>query len=77
MYLKSDIGQALLRQLVAGTAMPQIATREIKEFKIPLLSEDEINRITKSFADEVKLYEEIEEKKMKINEIHNNFLGEK
>ncbi len=77
MYLKSEIGQALLKQLVAGTAMPQIATREIKEFKIPILAESEKSCIIQSFKDEMKLYEEIEEKKIKINKIHSNFLGEK
>ncbi|MEA2091081.1 MAG: hypothetical protein U9O83_01795 [Campylobacterota bacterium] len=66
----------MLKQLVAGAAMPQVATREIKEFKIPLLSEDENRRIVESFNDEIKLYEEIEEKKIKINKIHSNFLGE-
>ena len=75
MYLKSDIGQGLLRQLVAGVAMPQIATREIKEFRVPLLSEDEMNRIVESFNDEIKLYQEIEEKRKAISNIHNNFLG--
>ena len=77
MYLKSNIGQALLDQLVAGSAMPQIATREIKEFKVPELSNNEIHHIVRSFHDEIKLYEEIEEKKIKINKIHSNFLGEK
>ena len=76
MYLKSEIGQALLKQLVAGVAMPQIATREIKEFRVPLLSEDEMKRIIESFNDEIKLYEEIEEKRKAISDIHNNFLGE-
>jgi len=77
MYLKSDIGQALLKQLVAGVAMPQVATREIKEFRIPLLSENENRRIVESFNDEMKLYEEIEEKRKAISTIHSNFLGEK
>ncbi len=77
MYLKSEIGQALLKQLVAGTAMPQIATREIKEFKVPILPEDEMKRILKNFNDEIKLYEEIEEKRKAISNIHSNFLGEK
>jgi len=76
MYLKSDIGQAILKQLVAGTAMPQIATREIKEFQIPILSESDESRIVQSFNDEMKLYEEIEEKKKKIHKIHGQFLGE-
>jgi len=76
MYLKSDIGQALLKQLVSGAAMPQIATQEIKEFQVPFLSVDSAARIIENFHEEIKLYEEIEEKRQKINQIHHQFLGE-
>ncbi len=77
MYLKSNIAQALLKQLVSGTAMPQISTREIKEFKVPVLPVDEQKRIIENFHEEVKLYNEIEKKKKMIHQIHSQFLGEK
>ncbi len=76
MYLKSDIGQALLKQLVAGVAMPQIATSEIKQFKVPILSTSEQEHIIQQFNNEVTLYATIEETKNKIKKIHSNFLGE-
>jgi restriction endonuclease S subunit len=44
MFFKSNIGQAMLSQLVAGVAMPQISTAEIKQLKIPVLSENEKNK---------------------------------
>lgn len=76
MYLKSDIGQALLKQLVAGVAMPQIATSEIKKFKVPVLSLSEQEHIMHQFQKEIELYETIEEQKNVIKKIHSNFLGE-
>ncbi len=76
MFFKSDIGQGMLKQLVAGVAMPQIATAEIKQLKIPVLSNSERRHILLNFNNEISLYEEIEEKKIKINKIHSNFLGE-
>ena len=75
-YLKSDLGQAMLKQLVAGVAMPQISTVDIKKLKIPVLSDEETFLLMDKFNEEKELYEEIEETKNKIKKIHSNFLGE-
>lgn len=77
MYLKSDIGQSLLKQLVAGAAMPQISTAEIKKFKVPLLSEDEEAKVIDSYNKEIELYKELENIEQNIEQIHSNFLGTK
>ena len=77
MFLKSDIGQAMLKQLVAGVAMPQISTKEIKQLEIPLFSTEEKEHIVNNFNKEIKMQEEIEQLKSKIDEIHHNILGEK
>ena len=77
MFLKSDIGQAMLGQLVAGAAMPQIATSEIKKLQIPVLSENEKKQVLLNFNNEIKMYNEINKISIDIKQIHNNFLGVK
>lgn len=77
MFLKSDLGQTILASLVAGTAMPQISTAEIKKLSIPLLSKEQEKRLISSFKDESKMYNEIEKINDNIRSIHSNFLGEK
>ena len=74
MFFKSDIGQAMLGQLVAGTAMPQISTNEIKKLRIPLLSEDEKKQILLNFHNEVKMYNDITNIQSNIQSIHQSFL---
>lgn len=75
MFLKSDLGQTVLSSLVAGAAMPQIATAEIKQLGIPNLSKEEQKTIISSFDSELKLYNEIENLNNQITSIHANFLG--
>ncbi|MBD3797888.1 MAG: restriction endonuclease subunit S, partial [Campylobacterales bacterium] len=77
MFLKSDLGQTILASLVAGTAMPQISTAEIKKLSIPLLSKEQEKRLMSSFKDESKMYNEIEKINENIKSIHSNFLGDK
>jgi type I restriction enzyme M protein len=76
MFLKSNIGQSLLKQLSTGTTMPQITTKEIKALEIPILEKTKQEEIIKNFDDEVKLFREIELIKQKIHKINNNFLGD-
>ena len=76
MFLKSNIGQALLKQLSTGTTMPQITTKEIKELKIPILNMAKQQESIEKFEYEVQLFEEIELLKQKIHKINNNFLGD-
>lgn len=75
MFFKSKLGQTLLSSLVAGVAMPQIATAEIKKLGIPVLTKEQEKQIILNFNSEVKLYNEIEKLNKEIEEIHNNFLG--
>lgn len=77
MFLKSDLAQTILASLVAGTAMPQISTAEIKKLSIPLLSKEQEKRLISSFKDESKMYNEIEKINENIRSIHSNFLGDK
>lgn len=77
MFFKSNLGQTVLSSLVAGVAMPQIATAEIKKIGIPVLSKEQHKKLVSSFNDEIKMYNDIEEISKKISSIHENFLGEK
>jgi type I restriction enzyme M protein len=77
MFFKSTIGQAILSQLVAGTAMPQITTSDIKQLDIPLLSDNEKKQVLLNFNNEIKMYNEINKISIDIKQIHNNFLGVK
>jgi len=76
MFLKSNIGQNLLKKLSTGTTMPQITTKEIKALKVPIATMEEQKKIIKKFEEEVLLYKEMEYLKEKINKLNNNFLGD-
>ncbi len=40
-FLRSDLGQELIRRLVAGAAIPFIQTRELRQLKIPVLNAEQ------------------------------------
>lgn len=75
MFFKSDLGQAILSSLVAGVAMPQIATVEIRKLSIPILTKEQEKQIVLNFNHEVLMYNEIDKIYTDIQTIHNNFLG--
>ena len=75
MYLKSDLGQTILSSLVAGVAMPQIATAEIKKLQIPLFTKDNEKELFLNFNNEIEMYNKIILLETNIQQIHNNFLG--
>ena len=77
MFFKSNLGQTILSSLVAGVAMPQIATSEIKQLKIPVLSREQEQQTVLNFNSEIKLYNETDKLNKEIQQIHNNFLGAK
>ncbi len=76
MFFKSKIGQGLLMKLVSGTVMPQVTTKEIKEFRIPIFSLREQEKIVDYFYKEIKIFKKINELHREIDNIHNDFLGE-
>jgi len=76
MFLKSSIGQSVLKKLTTGTTMPQISTKEIKALEIPILNNTKQLEIIENFDREINLFQEIESINQKIHEINNNFLGD-
>ena len=77
MFFKSELGQTILSSLVAGVAMPQIATAEIKKLGIPILTKEQEKQTVLNFDNEIKMYNEINKIYTEIKQIHNNFLGTK
>jgi|GEM_PF-1754225 len=76
MFLKSSMGQTLLRQLVSGTVMPQISTSDLKAMMVPLMPQQVMETIAARFAHETDLLDEIEALQKKRAKIHQNFLGD-
>ena len=76
MFLKSNLGQSLLKRLSTGTTMPQITTKDIRALEIPILERSKQEEIIKNFEYEVNLFKEIESIKEKIHKINHNFLGD-
>lgn len=76
MFFKSELGQTILSSLVAGVAMPQIATVEIKKLAIPVLTKKQKQRTIIDFNNEIQMHNEIEKINQNIKSIHSNFLGE-
>jgi len=74
MFLKSNIGQALLKQLTSGSAMPQIASSDIKGFLVPVFSEEQKKKMVSSFYKEIELYGEIDRLEGEIRGVHEKIL---
>jgi len=74
MFLKSNIGQNILKELVSGTVMPQISTDDVKKMKIPIIYEEEKEKISKNFYKEIKIFEKINKLQLEIENIHSEFL---
>lgn len=77
MFFKSDLGQIIISSLVAGVAMPQIATSEIKKLQIPLFTKENEIELFLNFSNEIEMYNKITLLETNIQQIHNNFLGSK
>lgn len=74
MFLKSNLGQTILSSLVAGTAMPQISTAEIKKLDVPILTKEQEKQTALNFDSELKMYNEINKIYTDIQKIHSKYL---
>ncbi|MCK9454844.1 N-6 DNA methylase [Sulfurimonas sp.] len=74
MFFKSNLGQTILSSLVAGTAMPQISTSEIKKLSVPILTKEQEKQTALNFNSELKMYNEIEKINENIQAIHSKYL---
>lgn len=74
MFFKSNIGQALLMQLVSGTAMPQISTKELKKLMVPSFPYTKREKIIDNFNREKNMFDKIKTIQRRIENLHNDFL---
>lgn len=77
MFLKSTLGQTILSTLQSGVAMPQISTSEIKKLKVPILTKEQEQQAVLNFNNEIEMYNKITLLETNIQQLHNNFLGNK
>lgn len=58
-YLRSEMGQALLNRMAVGVAMSSIQISALKELEIPILTAEELDRMRQVFEQEAKIQNEI------------------
>lgn len=71
MYLRSDIGQSLLRGLESGATMPLIQMGELKKMPVILPNDEEKTSIIQAFDDIIQLQEQIKALTLKQHEKKN------
>ena len=60
-YLRSSIGQALLRHMAVGATIPSIQLSALKELEIPAPSADDMNRMVQAFEQEAQIEDQIQQ----------------
>ena len=60
-YLRSQIGQALLNRIAVGATMASIQLSALKELEIPIPSADEMNRTVQAFEQEAQIQSQIQQ----------------
>ena len=68
-YLRSEIGQALLSRLVVGASMPTIQLAPLKDLCIPCLSLETTDKASQIFEHEVRIQKEIEALRSKQSDL--------
>lgn len=59
LFLRSELGQSLLKSQIVGASMPTLQLASIKDFTIPQLGQDELDTITSVFQKESEIQREI------------------
>lgn len=59
-YLRSELGQALLNRMTVVSTMPSLQVSALKELEIPNLSQEEVNRMVQAFEQEAHIQSEIQ-----------------
>lgn len=61
MYLRSKMGQALIRHIAVGAFIPSIQLSALKELEIPLPTVEEMNRMIQAFELEAQIEDQIQQ----------------
>lgn len=59
-YLRSEMGQALLNRIAVSATIPSIQLSALKELEIPVPSSEEMNRMVQAFEQEARVESEIQ-----------------
>lgn len=73
MYLKSNLGQNVLKELVSGTSMPLISTNDIKKLLIPIVTTEKSKNIIQNYSNEIRLMDKITSLQNEVQTIHTNY----
>ncbi|MNG28570.1 hypothetical protein D3C84_1138500 [compost metagenome] len=73
MYLRSQIGQALLDRIAVGATMASIQLSALKELEIPIPTADEMNRMVQAFEQEAQIQSQIQKLRDKQTNLAANF----
>lgn len=76
LLLKSKLGQMPLQRLASGSVMPQIPANALENMKIPWPTAKKQKKLIQDFEKEIKINNEIEQLKVKLNALYENFLNE-
>jgi type I restriction enzyme M protein len=60
-YLRSNVGQALLRHIAVGATIPSIQLSALKDLKIPVPNAEEMHRMVQAFEQEARIEEQIQQ----------------
>ena len=60
-YLRSSMGQALLRHIAVGATIPSLKLSALKDLKIPVPNAEEMHRMVQAFEHEARIEEQIQQ----------------
>lgn len=72
-YLRSQIGQALLNRIAVGATMASIQLSALKELEIPIPSAGEMNRMVQAFEQEAQIQSQIQQLRDKQTSLAASF----
>lgn len=77
-YLRSDVGQTLLKRIVSGATIPLIQLRALQELKVIVPPIEEAQSIRETFDTQVQLQKQIEQlrqQQQKLSKVHWEIKG--
>jgi type I restriction-modification system DNA methylase subunit len=70
-YLSNDIVQDYIKSIAGGAAIQTLAMKDLKGLAIPMPDEETIKSIEEGFAERQAIFDEIDEMKMKLEEVRS------
>jgi hypothetical protein len=72
MYLKSDLGQSLLRRIAARNKVSTLQAKDVMNLPIPMFGAEKVLGIRKAFEEEERLYASLSILRAKIDELRRD-----